>query len=170
MITRPVRHLHIITTLSSDIAYPPSISAVKNTHAVSAYSIRDGSTITLIGSATPLPNERTSHKHSTNNESERSTVTRIQSELQEVRNSLLLDVDTFLRILDVSRHENPHSAKALEMEHNRLEELLLQTLLRLDAINSEGTWEGARAERKGAVKEVQALLDRLDEGWNQRSK
>lgn len=58
----------------------------------------------------------------------------------------------------------------LEQEHARLGELLLQSLLRLDAIHSEGEWEQARKERKGAVKEVQALLDRLDGGWRARAK
>ena len=58
----------------------------------------------------------------------------------------------------------------LAQEHVRLGELLLQSLLRLDAINAEGEWEEARKERKLAVKEVQNLLDRLDSGWRQRLK
>jgi len=57
---------------------------------------------------------------------------------------------------------------SLEKEHTRLAELLLQSLLRLDAIQTEGAWEDARAERKIAVKEVQGLLDRLDGGWKAR--
>jgi len=56
----------------------------------------------------------------------------------------------------------------LAKEHSRLGELLLQALLRLDAISAEGEWEEARRERKGAVREVQALLDRLDGGWRAR--
>lgn len=48
--------------------------------------------------------------------------------------------------------------------------MLLQSLLRLDAINAEGEWEEARRERKLAVKEVQSLLDRLDGGWRRRVK
>ena len=58
----------------------------------------------------------------------------------------------------------------IEREHVRLGELLLQSLLRLDAITAEGEWETARRERKGAVKEVQALLDRLDGGWRARAR
>lgn len=53
-------------------------------------------------------------------------------------------------------------------EHTRLSELLLQSLLRLDAIPTDGAWEKARLERKGAVREVQGLLDRLDGGWGAR--
>ena len=64
----------------------------------------------------------------------------------------------------------PPSTKTLAaitptQEHTRLSELLLQSLLRLDAIPTDGSWEHARAERKGAVREVQGLLDRLDGGW-----
>lgn len=40
----------------------------------------------------------------------------------------------------------------------------------MDAINAEGEWEEARKERKIAVKEVQALLDRLDGAWKKRAK
>ena len=58
----------------------------------------------------------------------------------------------------------------LAQEHVRLGEMLLQSLLRLDAINAEGEWEQARVERKKAVKEVQGLLDRLDSGWRKRVK
>jgi len=54
-------------------------------------------------------------------------------------------------------------------EHNRLGELLLQSLLRLDAIVPDTQWEDARRERKDAVREVQALLDRLDAAWAARS-
>ena len=35
---------------------------------------------------------------------------------------------------------------------------------------AEGEWELARRERKGAVREVQALLNRLDGGWRARAK
>jgi len=58
-----------------------------------------------------------------------------------------------------------HDPQPKTQEHNRLSELLLQSLLRLDAIQTDGTWEAARLERKGAVKEVQGLLERLDGGW-----
>jgi len=65
-------------------------------------------------------------------------------------------------------HQNPYQKTPLELEHTRLAELLLQSLLRLDAINVEGEWEVARKERKAGVKEVQGLLDRLDGGWRGR--
>jgi hypothetical protein len=53
----------------------------------------------------------------------------------------------------------------LQQEHTRLGELLLQSLLRLDAITPESDWEDARAARKAAVKEVQADLEKLDTSW-----
>ncbi|GAA6044385.1 hypothetical protein JCM8097_006572 [Rhodosporidiobolus ruineniae] len=43
-----------------------------------------------------------------------------------------------------------------------LSETLLQGLLRLDSIEIPGTYAGARAERKEAVKRVQQVLDRVD--------
>jgi hypothetical protein len=55
--------------------------------------------------------------------------------------------------------------QAQETEHLRLGELLLQSLLRLDAVATESEWADARTERKGAVREVQGLLDRLDNTW-----
>ncbi len=61
-------------------------------------------------------------------------------------------------------------ASDLAHEHVRLGELLLQSLLRLDAITAEGEWEEARRERKGAVKEVQGLLDTLDGAWRARTR
>ncbi|EMD37757.1 hypothetical protein CERSUDRAFT_83529 [Gelatoporia subvermispora B] len=63
--------------------------------------------------------------------------------------------------------------EALVREHARLSELLLQALLRLDAVGLAGTggdgWGEARAERKGAVREVQSVLDKLDGAWRARS-
>jgi hypothetical protein len=50
----------------------------------------------------------------------------------------------------------------LAKERLRLSELLLQSLLRLDAITTDSEWEEARKERKAGVKEVQTLLDRID--------
>ncbi|EIM82742.1 uncharacterized protein STEHIDRAFT_170950 [Stereum hirsutum FP-91666 SS1] len=57
--------------------------------------------------------------------------------------------------------------QTLEFEHTRLGELLLQALLKLDAVSFEGGWEDARRERKEAVRVVQGLLDRLDGGWRE---
>jgi hypothetical protein len=46
-------------------------------------------------------------------------------------------------------------------------ELLLQALLRLDSFQPEGEWNKAREVRKGAVKEVQGVLDKLDGMWEE---
>lgn len=105
-----------------------------------------------------------------------------------MRKTLQPDVDDFLATLTASASTTssapppqpaakptpPRSGTGkqsdLTLEHARLAELLLQCLLRLDAIIAEGEWEEARKERKGAVKEVQALLDKLDLGWRTRAK
>ena len=51
------------------------------------------------------------------------------------------------------------------MNHSRLAELLLQSLLRLDALTPPTEWEETRRARKAAVKHVQASLDSLDMAW-----
>lgn len=159
---------------------------------LSAYGLKPNSTIALVGGGeSPPSSTKRSRKHAEKSTSaertEASTVAQIQGELDAVRNNLLPDVDEFLTALEpgaTSTSTAPAPAPAqttglrqnqlggrqqdLALEHVRLGELLLQALLRLDAITTEGEWEDARRERKGAVKEVQALLDRLDGGWRTR--
>lgn len=68
-------------------------------------------------------------------------------------------------------HPTPtsYSSKPTSSDHTRLSELLLQSLLRLDAMHLAGSdWPEARAERKAAVREVQGVLDRLDGAWSAR--
>src|SRR6266702_2864555 len=84
-----------------------------------------------------------------------STIEIIGVELAAVRSTLDPGVDAFLR------------APTVDTEHTRLGELLLQALLRLDAITIDSTWIEARRERKGAVRAVQGVLDRLDNGWRE---
>ncbi|KAF7790415.1 hypothetical protein EIP86_001370 [Pleurotus ostreatoroseus] len=149
---------------------------------ISAYGIKQNSKIAIIGggdnnvSSKPVPERRT----------EDSTIAQIRTELENVRRKLQPDVDDFLFALHPTKTSSappPQPADRswqrtgkdvkqtdLAQEHIRLGELLLQSLLRLDAITAEGEWEEARKERKGAVREVQGLLDRLDGGWRARPK
>lgn len=92
-------------------------------------------------------------------------ITQIESELDKVRTELLPSVDNFLASLP---NQTIAPEGSLDQEHKRLGELLLQSLLRLDAIHAESEWEQARKDRKAGVREVQALLDRLDTGWKAR--
>ncbi|KZT70917.1 hypothetical protein DAEQUDRAFT_724663 [Daedalea quercina L-15889] len=158
---------------------------------ISAYGIKPNSTIAVVGGGdVPGASKRRKHKERPAERTEASTVAQIRGELDAVRRTLQPDVDAFLATLDPSSVPSstasappPQPASALtdgkvtqlggrntdvELEHRRLGELLLQSLLRLDAISAEGEWEEARKERKGAVKEVQGLLDRLDGGWRAR--
>ncbi|KAI0633443.1 hypothetical protein C8Q77DRAFT_1115016 [Trametes polyzona] len=162
---------------------------------ISAYGLKAGSTIALVGGGEPLPpapSKASSARKEKAPRTEESTISQIRSELDKVRATLRPDVDSFLVALSPSSAAaqvgpspiatapppKPASASGstarppadLEQEHVRLGELLLQSLLRLDAINAEGEWEEARRERKGAVKEVQALLDKLDGGWRARTR
>jgi BAG domain len=86
---------------------------------------------------------------------EASTIQTIQAELAKVQGTLEPSVDAFLR------------TPTADTEHTRLGELLLQALLRLDALAIDSTWVDARRERKGAVRAVQGVLDRLDKGWRE---
>jgi hypothetical protein len=155
---------------------------------VSAYNIRGNSTIAMIGDTSSdlgqLPPTQ-SNTSSSMQKTESSTISQIRSELDTVRNSLTNDINSFLHAISSpsasnSFHHSIYSAqptsnpdpipiRTLEKEHTRLAELLLQALLRLDAITTDGAWEDARRERKDAVREVQGLLDRLDGGWRGRA-
>lgn len=62
-----------------------------------------------------------------------------------------------------SASAQPQPQESLEQSHRLLNELLSRSLLSLDAIPIVS--ETTRAKRKGAVREVQQLIDRLDQGW-----
>ncbi|KAF9652990.1 hypothetical protein BDM02DRAFT_3183317 [Thelephora ganbajun] len=125
---------------------------------ISSYGLKNKSTIAVVGGPEQVSTapERKTEKH---------IITQIESELDKVRTGLLPSVDKFLDSLS-NRKITP--GDSLDREHTRLGELLLQSLLRLDAIHAESEWEQARKDRKAGVREVQALLDRLDTGWKAR--
>ncbi|KAF6763066.1 hypothetical protein DFP72DRAFT_874580 [Ephemerocybe angulata] len=84
---------------------------------------------------------------------ESALLTTIHTELATVRSSLTPELN------DLLASPEPHDKK----QYLRLGELLLQSLLRLDALAPQREWEHARTARKEAVREVQALLDTLDD-------
>ncbi|TFK54121.1 hypothetical protein OE88DRAFT_1624912 [Heliocybe sulcata] len=131
---------------------------------ISAYSIRPNSTIALIGgeSLSEPPKSKSSKAEP---RTEQSTLAQIRAERQGVEDGLAKEVDAFVTTLPPSKPDQAQ-VKTLQPTHARLSELLLQSLLRLDAINAEGGWEEARKERKEAVREVQKVLDRLDGAWS----
>ncbi|KAJ7076342.1 BAG domain-containing protein [Mycena belliarum] len=116
---------------------------------ISAYHLRPSSTIAVVESGPPPAHAQ---KPAAPVRSEQAVISTIQAELANVRAELSPAVDHLLA----------SAADPKPKEHSRLSELLLQSLLRLDAITTDGEWETARKERKAAVKEVQALLDSLD--------
>ncbi|KAL0579152.1 hypothetical protein V5O48_002833 [Marasmius crinis-equi] len=120
---------------------------------LSAYHIKPNSTIAIIPKvpvAAPPPSSQIS-------KSEQDTVTRIHDEVNSVRSTLVPDLQSF-------------AVRPTEKEHLRLAELLLQSLLRLDAIAPDSSWEAARRDRKNAVKEVQGYIDQLDDAWRTRAR
>ncbi|ELU42702.1 BAG domain-containing protein [Rhizoctonia solani AG-1 IA] len=100
------------------------------------------------------------------NSQEAATITKIQSEWNSFRSKLLPEVQSFLQVLAAPRQERP-SPEELKQNHKKFAELLLQALLKFDAFQPEGEWSKAREVRKGAVKEVQSVLDKLDGMWEE---
>ena len=99
--------------------------------------------------------------------------------MTRVAQDIVPSLDTFLATIssddntsasevDATTTKGGASGANLELEHTRLGELLLQSLLRLDVINLDGEWTDARKERKSAVRTVQDLLEKLDDGWKSR--
>lgn len=125
---------------------------------VSSYGLKNKSTIAVVGGPEQVSTapERKTENH---------VIAQIGSELDKVRTGLLPSVD---KLLDSLPNQTITPGDGLDQEHKRLGELLLQSLLRLDAIHAESEWEQARKDRKAGVREVQALLDRLDTGWKAR--
>lgn len=152
---------------------------------VSAYGICDNSTIALIGGGeAPAPPSRKSTAPIT----QEGSIEAIQAELASINKNIVPALDSFLASIspeaDTTTATAPSATSSApppatttaytpledpDMEHRRLGELLLQSLLRLDVINMDGTWTDARKERKVAVKTVQGLLDKLDGGWRARN-
>ncbi|QRV79402.1 BAG domain protein [Ceratobasidium sp. AG-Ba] len=97
---------------------------------------------------------------------EAASIMKIQSEWESFRTKLLPDVQSFLKVLANPPTARP-PAEELKMNHKKFAELLLQALLRFDSFQPEGEWNKAREVRKGAVKEVQGMLDQLDGMWEQ---
>ncbi|KAH9485103.1 hypothetical protein JR316_0002010 [Psilocybe cubensis] len=117
---------------------------------IGAYHLRPNSTIAIVANQDMPPPPKNS---------EHAQIAAIHAELAAARADLAPAQAALLRDLA----DRPRAA--LAKEHSRIAELLLQALLRLDAINPEHDWLIARADRKAAVKELQALLDELDAEW-----
>ena len=205
--------VHVLTFVSlSLILILPSMTVVLDTgHGfgalalwiVSTYNLKENATIALIGghtlsetSASSAPRPVAPAPKSTP-QTEEGTILAIRAELEKVRETLVPDVDAFVRALVPSvlalegsgrapgygsgpshayahaESAPPHTELSLPestpTDHTRLSELLLQSLLRLDALHVSGVdWPEARVQRKAAVREVQGVLDRLDGAWAAR--
>lgn len=161
-------------------AYPTDTILI--TFPVSAYKLKPGSSITLIGSTSSIPSkkETSSVPSGPDVRTESGMNAAIQAELQKVESTITPDLTSLLSALsfspqkpapDASSSEavvaaaDSPSPEALKLSHARLGELLLQSLLRLDALTPPTEWEETRRTRKAAVKHVQANLDALDAAW-----
>lgn len=156
---------------------------------VSTYKLKENATIALIGGQAAVPtasSDATSVRPTTRAAplTEENTIQAIRLELERVRETLVPDVDTFVRALAPRGVEDTGEGVVAEgkamglqrestvptpLDHTKLSELLLQSLLRLDALHVSGAdWPEARVQRKAAVREVQGVLDRLDGAWAAR--
>ncbi|KAE9411296.1 hypothetical protein BT96DRAFT_1011142 [Gymnopus androsaceus JB14] len=139
---------------------------------LSSFRLRNGATIQVVGSAEPISTAPSGPAHN----SEASTVSQIKEQLASVRSNLVPSLQKFLETLptvsnpSIPLPSDPSTTNLppIQKEHARISELLLQSLLNLDAIVVDREWEQARYERKTAVKEVQGYLDQLDDAWNTR--
>ena len=120
--------------------------------AVSLYHLRPNSTISIVTDDVDIPTPARN--------SEQAQIAAIAAELAAVRTDLVPKHTQFLSDLPTK----PRAS--LAKEHLRLAELLLQALLRVDNLTPEHDWDAARAERKAAVKEIQGLLDKIDDAWS----
>ncbi|KAJ4001560.1 hypothetical protein F5050DRAFT_1803089 [Lentinula boryana] len=141
---------------------------------LSSFRFRPNATIQVVGSADSIPPPP--HGGPTQ-KSETSTISQIQEQLTSIRSSLVPSLEKFLQTLHITSNPQPTATvppnsstqfPPIQKEYARLSEMLLQSLLSLDAITVDREWEQARQERKIAVKEVQGYLDQLDDTWNSR--
>jgi hypothetical protein len=152
---------------------------------VRAYGIEDGNTIHIIG-ARDIPATKAPQNSPVNSTPAQTAVTTansikkqssstetdlialIHSELNSIHSSIGPALKSFIESLKTSNADCSLSQRPdMEFEHKRLGELLLQSLLRLDALSPDGEWTDARAERKKAVKVIQTMLDQLDSTWRE---
>jgi len=137
---------------------------------IAACGVRAGSTIQIVGSASPIPGRRSGSTSSSSGKegrprpTEETTIKIIQEEMSRVHEKLMPPVQSLQSML-AQGGAAAANKDVLKQEHTRLGEMLLQSLLRLDALAPDSEWIDARRERKIAVKEVQGLLDQLDAAW-----
>lgn len=123
-----------------------------DTATLAQYHIRPGSVLLLLPTS-DAPSHHPPPLGISNEEN--ALLTTISSELATVRATLAPELNDLLAHSADTTHQ--------KKDYLRLGELLLQSLLRLDGIAPERDWHTARHARKDAVKEVQALLDCLDD-------
>ncbi|KZT57795.1 hypothetical protein CALCODRAFT_452682 [Calocera cornea HHB12733] len=129
-----------------------------NTAPLSAFGLKPGRTLAIIGLNESLPSPAAAAAPAKEKPTEQSTIEKIRKEMSSLASTLKPELDTFLETAATQEKETR------EATHTRLGELILQVLLRLDALGVEG-WEEARKERRAAVKHAQDMLNRLDDEW-----
>ncbi len=139
-------------------------------HSVSAFKIRANSTVVLMEKGAPMPDPSSIAARKQKPSvpaTEINTIAAVHSEIANVNKTIVPALNDFLSFLSSpsDTEYTPPQSLTLDQEHTRIGELLLQSILRLDVLIMDGAWTDARKERKGAVRSVQTMLDRLDTGW-----
>ena len=150
---------------------------------LSAYGIKDGSVLVLVGKEGDVPTGPSTTGGSTapvkkkNKQPETDTesvlVEWIRSLVSNLLNPLQPSIVTFLSQTDpnaTNRPARPAPFASLQKEHARLSELMLRGLLDLDGVEIPSGWTEARRERKEGVRSVQGMLTRVDDAWGERKK
>jgi len=128
-----------------------------NSAPLSAFRIKPGCTLAIIGGSELPPPPGHASAPVKEKPTEASTIASIRSEVSTLQTSLEPQVTAFL-------DWPPQEQGSRQVTHTMLSELILQVLLRLDAMTVEG-WDEARKERRAAVKLAQEMLTKLDDGW-----
>ena len=183
----------LIATLSNQTSLPQDQikliykgAVLKDTSiTLSAYGIKDGSTIVLVGKDGPAP-ARDIPKPTANasgpirgkvkqpdTTSEQVLTDWIVNLVKSTLEPLQASIATFISYTAANVTNRPVQTPkfdVLQKEHARLSELLLRGLLDLDSIDIPNGWAEARKERKEGVRMVQKELTRVDEAWGERKK
>ncbi|KAJ1513093.1 hypothetical protein HMI55_005903 [Coelomomyces lativittatus] len=153
---------------------------------LASYGIQESSKILILSSKPPpLSNQLSFVSSSTPNEASNGTTStslsfmteerkeKNEEEEEEEETLIITKIQTILN--DVFKEIKPHQVRFFNFREKTrevdklklyLSEKLLQGLLKLDALSFQAGWMKAREQRKSSVKEIQALLDSIDEKYN----
>ncbi|KAJ3067295.1 hypothetical protein HDU98_009517 [Podochytrium sp. JEL0797] len=134
------------------------------------YGIKNGSKIMMMGDTAPPPRAPTSLPSTPSEQLHTTTpedlaLTTLQTATATLTTTILPLIDQYIALAD--QHTSSDSldasrSKHLRQEHARMSELVLQVLLKVDAVKAPEGDEVVRMRRKEAVRECNRLLEKVD--------